>query len=416
MNLLSELERWLPAEIRPLVDRIGAYADKQGLGCFIVGGPVRDLLLGQSSLDLDIVVEGGAIELAQMVASISGVRPVIHRDFGTATVPVGAFHIDLATARAESYERPGALPNVRAGTIGEDLARRDFSINAMAVPLNGSSRGELLDPHDGRLDLAHGVLRVLHDASFIDDATRVLRGVRYEQRFGFAFEAETSELLVRDQRYLETISGDRVRHEFERTFDEAEPQFALRRLDILGTLRVIDPSLSFSSEQAEALHALARQRVGGESVRSAMWCVLCWGLGADDVGRVAKRLNLPRRILDPVRDCLHLCSVEAQLAAAAIRPSEVVRLLRGHSMASLLASRTLLSRPAARERVVDYLDRLRFVRASVDGDLLISLGFPQGPEVGRALERIREARLDGEVNSRAEEVALARSLLGRQSV
>lgn len=413
MNVQSELERWLPSELRYLLELISERADEGGVRCCMVGGPVRDMLLSESSLDFDIVVEGDAVDMARSVAAVTGCHPVIHRDFGTATVPVGVFHIDFATARSESYELPGALPTVRGGTLEEDLSRRDFSINAMAVLLNSAGRGELLDPHDGRLDLQHGVLRVLHDASFIDDATRILRGVRYEQRFGFAFEARTLELLVRDRRYLETISGDRIRHELDRTFDEAEPWHAFLRLDMLGALPAIDPSLSFGPQQAEAFRSLAGNRPRGESVRLALWCALCWSLAPDDIERVRTRLNLPRRILVPLRDCAHVRSIEERLAAADVRPSEVVALLRERTTASLLAAARLLVHPAARQKVVDYMERLRFVHPGVDGDTLIQMGFQQGPEVGRVLQRLHQARLDGEVRSRAEEMELARSMLGR---
>ncbi|MFW6056289.1 MAG: CCA tRNA nucleotidyltransferase [Chloroflexota bacterium] len=410
MNVLAELERWLPAGVREPVERVGLFADERGLRCCLVGGPVRDLLLGEPGLDLDIVVEGNAVELAQALASAYGVRVVVHRDFGTATVEVGVAHIDLVTARAETYERPGALPTVRPGTIEEDLFRRDFSMNAMAVLLSRHGRGDIVDPHSGRRDLEHGILRVLHGGSFIDDATRMLRGVRYEQRFGFSFDPCTLGLLGRDMHYLETISGDRVRHEFERTFDEAEPQYAFRRLDTLGALAAVDPALRFGADQAEALRDITDQRPASDSIRSAMWCVLGWYVAREHIDRVAARLNLPRRILDPLKDCAYLRSVEKALAADSIRPSQVVSFLSERSTAALLAARRMLAHPSARERVNDYLEHLRFVRTSVNGTTLIEMGFPQGPSLGHVLERIRAARLDGEVSSRAEELQLARSL------
>ncbi len=411
MNVFTELERWLPAGVREHVERVGLFADGRGLRCCLVGGPVRDLLLGQASLDLDVVVEGDAVDVAQALASGCGVRPVVHQGFGTATVEVDVAHIDLVTARAETYERPGALPTVRRGSIEEDLFRRDFSINAMAVVLNRVGRGDVVDPHSGRRDLEHGVLRILHGASFIDDATRILRGVRYEQRFGFSFEPCTLGLLGRDMHYLETISGDRVRHEFERTFDEVEPQYAFRRLDALGALAVIDPALRFGGDQAEALRSIAEQRLVSDSIRSAMWCVLGWHVDQRSIDRVAARLNLPRRILDPLKDCAYLRSVEKALAADSIRPSQVASFLSERSTPALFAARRMLAHPCARERVADYLEHLRFVRSSVNGSTLIEMGFPQGPSLGHVLARIRAARLDGEVSSRAEELRLARSLL-----
>ncbi len=213
---------------------------------YLVGGPLRDLLLDRPLIDIDIAVEGDAMALATELATLvtkqktpRSARPkpppsvraepveaaaattpapgvVTHPRFGTATVRIPGHHIDLVTARSETYARPGALPTVRPATIEEDLLRRDFTINALALRLSSPRRGEIIDPTGGRRDLDARLIRVLHEHSFQDDATRILRGFRYATRLGFEIEPETLACIDRDLRYLDTISGARLHHEFAR--------------------------------------------------------------------------------------------------------------------------------------------------------------------------------------------------------
>ena len=376
---------------------------------------MRDLLLGRMSYDLDVVVEGDAPAVARAAAGEDETPPVIHTAFGTATIGLGIYHIDLATARSESYERPGALPTVRPGTIQDDLVRRDFTVNAMALTLDDLRRGQLLDLHGGRSDLEHGLLRVLHESSFTDDATRILRGVRYEQRFGFVFERKTLDLLNRDIRSLECISADRVRHEFERTFAEDEPEQALSRLDTLGVLATIHPSLHFGADKAEALMRARRGLPSAPQLETICWCLLGWGMTAGEAEDLATRLNMPRRAFDPLADVVSLSAMEMQIDSPDRSPSEVFDLLHGYSQASLLTAELLFMRPVARENVSRYLRRLRYVRPTLTGSDLQSLGIPEGPILGRILSALRAARLNGEVASRSDEESLALRLFKESS-
>ena len=412
MNLSAELDRWLSPGARDLLVRIGSCAAAMGHGAFLVGGPVRDLLLGRTSLDLDVVVEGDAPAVACAATMPGEPAPVIHPAFGTATICSGVFRVDLASARAESYERPGALPLVRPGTIEQDLVRRDFTVNAMALTLDGRRRGELLDPYGGLADLEHGLLRVLHDDSFVDDATRILRGVRYEQRFGFAFEGHTMALLQRGLPHLDLISADRVRHELERTFSEEEPELSLRRLDALGVLAAIHPALGFREQKAWALMRARRGSLSFAQVQSAFWCLLAWGMTADDAERLSTRLNLPRRVREPVAEAVRLSLLEPRLDRAGLSPGEVFDMLHGFSHAAVATAELLFARPAARANVFLYSDRLRHVRPSLTGKDLRALGIPEGPQLGRILSSLRTARLNGAVSSREEELALAQVLSG----
>lgn len=410
MNLSSELDRWLSAGTRELLVRIGARATELGHNAFLVGGPVRDLLLGRTSLDLDVVVEGDAVAVARAAAAQGEPKPIIHLAFGTATIQSGVFRVDLASARAESYERPGALPLVRTGTLRQDLARRDFSINAMALMLDGRRRGELIDPYGGLSDLGHGLVRVLHDGSFVDDATRILRGVRYEQRFGFTFEEHTLALLQRDTQYLSRISADRVRHELERTCAEDEPEQAFGRSDSLGVLGAIHPALGFGQRKACALTLARRGTLSSAQLQVVCWCLLSWGVSTEGLDSLASRLNLTRKLKESIADTVRLSVLEPKLDDSALTPGEVFDLLHGCSHPALVTAVLLFSMPSARANVSLYLHRLRHVRPALTGGDLRALGVPEGPRLGSILSALRTGRLNGTLTSREDEIEVVKSL------
>ena len=197
-ELLARLEQTLSEGVGHALAAVMEGAEEEGRMLYLVGGSVRDLALGRSQLDVDAVAEGEVQSLAAAAASALGGRCVAHREFGTVTLETDEARVDLAMARTETYTRPGALPRVHPASIGEDLARRDFTINALALALCGPERGRLLDPFGGWADLRRGLVRVLHPRSFIDDATRILRAVRYAVRLGFRLESETLALLRRE--------------------------------------------------------------------------------------------------------------------------------------------------------------------------------------------------------------------------
>ena len=196
----------LPAELVELVAAAGRLAGERGEELYLVGGAVRDLLLRRPNLDLDLVLEGNAPSLARRLARLGSDRVVTHPRFGTATVHRGSFAIDIVTARSETYAAPGALPSVTPGSIQDDLFRRDFTINAMAISINRESFGRLIDFFGGERDLLHGRIKVLHEGSFIDDPTRIFRAVRFESRFAFAIDHLTEELIKNDEQQLGDMS------------------------------------------------------------------------------------------------------------------------------------------------------------------------------------------------------------------
>ena len=409
MNLSRQIEEYLPQPLLEVVNEISRQADKPGQHLYIVGGVVRDLLLGYPNFDLDLVVEGDALKLAQQVAPTSQAKFLAHKRFGTAKLKYNDFTLDLATARKETYARPGALPTVTPGTLTDDLIRRDFSINAMAISMSRGDYGELIDPYQGRSDLEHRLVRVLHSRSFTDDATRILRGVRYEQRFGFEFEAQTADLLKRDIHMLDTISGDRIRHELELILKEQRPELAIKQLAELGALARINPSLKGDSWIAEKFDR-ARRLKKLTQLPSLYFCLLIYSFNEKDIEQFLVHLHIPAKLSRAMRDTLHLKTRLPLLDRASLKPSQIYYLLREYEPVAIQAN-GIASESARIQRYLQlFLTKLRYVKTSVGGEELKQLGIPAGREMGKILELLHKAKLDGEVRTRAEEIKLARSL------
>ncbi len=409
VNLASQIEQWLPAELLEVAQRAGEVTAKLGQSLYLVGGVVRDLLLSQPSLDLDLVVEGNALELARSLAQTMEGEVLVHPRFGTATLRYGSLKIDLATARRETYSSPGALPNVTPGSINDDLGRRDFTINAMAIYLNPANYGELLDPCNGRGDIEKGIIRILHQGSFSDDATRILRAIRYEQRFGFRLERKTEELLRRDVPMLDTISGDRLRHELELILKEQHPEAILRRLGELGVLSRLHPSLRGNGWLAESFEQ-ARQ-VNTPIQPSLYLSLLIYHLAEDESEAFINRFKLPKASARTLRDTLRIKARLDILGEPGLSPSNIYRLLEDCSTQAILANTLACGSIPARHRLQLFLDLLRYVKLSLNGEDLKRLGVPSGPMVGQMRRRLLEAKLDGRVKTREEEKGLVQQWL-----
>jgi len=415
-NLLPRLWTGLRGGIGQAVDVVLVLADEEGRTLFLVGGGLRDLMLGRGQVDIDLVGEGEMRLLAEAAATALGGRWVEHRAFGTVTVEGPDFRLDLAMARAERYARPGALPRVRPASIGEDLARRDFTINAMVLALCSHQCGQLLDPFDGRGDIARGLVRVLHDRSFIDDATRILRAVRYETRFSFAIEEKTLALLKRDMAYLDTISGARLQHELVRLLAEDEPEKGLLRCQELGVLAAIHKALRFDDELVVAFR---RARRAGQSPPQPELHLALLGtrLSPADAGAIALRLALSKRQRQALEGAAELAQILPWLSRADIRPSQVVERLETYPLLAVEAWALAAQQSAAGEKLGRYLAEWRYVKPSLDGRALARLGVARGSLMGGVVRLLKAARLDGQASSRQEEVELVRGVLaGRVEV
>ncbi len=411
MNLASSLGERLPPELADFICDGGRLAASLGQRLYLVGGMVRDLILDKPNLDLDLVVEGDAVVLARKLAAVKPVKLTAHTRFSTAKLTWGNYSVDLATARSESYARPGALPDVKPGAIGNDLFRRDFTINAMAVSLNADDYGALIDRYGGMRDLKAGLIRVLHDKSFTDDATRIWRAIRYEKRLDFRFEANTLALLKRDLPMLATISGERLRYELECVFHEDYPEKVLLRAGELGVLQKLHSSLESDGWLEEKL-ARARELASPERPSFGLYFALVtYRLNLEEVRELASRLSVPKPSARIAEDAQLIKAKLNVLTDADLKPSATYRALHGLSLTAVNAVSLATDSPVTREHLELYLRKLRYVKPSLNGDDLMALGIPEGPRIRERLERLQDARLDGRVASRQEEVELVKSWL-----
>jgi len=410
MNLARQIEQYLPQQLLELVKDISGQAAKQGQRVYLVGGVVRDLLLGYPNFDLDLVVEGDAVKLAQQVAETSQAKLLAHHRFGTAKLKYENFTLDLATARKETYAKPGALPAVTPGTLEDDLIRRDFSINAMAISLAANDYGELVDPHQGKSDLEHRLMRILHPGSFSDDATRILRAVRYEQRLGFELETQTTQLLKRDIPMLDTISGDRIRHELELIFEEKQPEFVVKRLAELGVLQRISPFLKKGDGWIAEKFDRARRLKKPAQLPSLYFCLLIYSSSERGIEQFLARLNISAKLSRAMRDTLRLKTRLPLLDKSSLKPSEIYYLLREYEPVAIQANAIASDSSMVHRHLQLFLTKLRYVRTSLNGEELKRLGISAGPEMGQVLQVLHKAKLDGEVRTKADEKKLALSL------
>jgi tRNA nucleotidyltransferase (CCA-adding enzyme) len=409
MNLARRIEQYLPRQLLDLVKNISEQAGEQGQRVYLVGGIVRDMLLGYPNFDIDLVVQGDAVKLARHVAETSQAKLLAHRRFGTAKLKYDNFTLDLATARRETYTRPGALPTVSPGTLKDDLFRRDFSINAMAISLASNDYGELIDSYDGESDLEHHLIRILHPESFSDDATRILRGVCYEQRFGFGFETETAHLLERDIPMLDTVSGDRIRHELEHIFEENRPELVIKRLGELRVLHRINTSLKGDGWIAEKFDR-ARRVKKTTQLPSLYFCLLIYSFSEREIEQFLASLNIPAKLSQAMRDTLRLKARFTLLDKSSLKPSEIYYLLREYEHLAIQANAIASESATIHRHLQLFLAKLRYVRTSLDGEELKGLGISAGPEMGNVLRILHRAKLDGEVKTRADEKKLVLSL------
>jgi len=370
---------------------------------YLVGGAVRDLLRGADAVDLDLAVEGDARSVARALADRLGGVAREHERFGTATVRAGDLKFDLATTRRETYDEPGALPRVEKASLDEDLRRRDFAINALAVGLTGDDLGHLYDPCGGLADLEEGVVRVLHEGSFIDDPTRLLRAVRYEVRLGFRMDRRTEDLArsAAAAGALRTVSGARVRDELMDLLVEPEAPAGVERMHDLGLDRALHPALDADPKLA-ASASLGAAAIGADRGLAAL-AALC----SADPQRLERWLS-GLHLTAEKRDAVARAAREAPRIAAELerehQPSELRALLAPEPLVSLALA---LALGAPHEPILRWATELRSVRLEITGDDLLAAGVPEGPAVGRALAETLDRKLDGLVSGRDEELEAA---------
>ena len=431
-DLLRALEEPLAAEEEPggpdLGERLLAIESLQEVfeavqavsepfeGVYLVGGAVRDVLMGEPNFDVDIAVEGDGIALGQALARELGGRVVPHEKFGTAIVLYeNGGRVDVATARTEFYDHPGALPTVEQASIRQDLYRRDFTINAMAVSLKGADFGRLVDYFGGHRDLAGGVVRVLHNLSFIDDPTRIFRAVRYETRYGFRMDAHTFGLAKAcvEMDLVGELSSARVRDELQALLSEERAADSVRRMAELGIDRAIHSHLAADEEAVRLIEAVDSLREA-YAPEAPAWrlrlAVLARRLSSTEVLDWAEGLKLRRRDAERIADAVAVAPRLRDLVGATKEPAALWQRVAPHDPdGALLALAT--SKGRARKRLERYFEELRDVTLEISGGDLAELGLGESPQVGAVLEELRRRKLNGELDGRAAEIEAAKELL-----
>ncbi len=407
-------------------------------GVYLVGGFVRDLLLDQPNVDVDIAVEGGGIEFGTRLAAQMGGRVRVHRKFKTAVVLLPAtilgqasawlraagepFHVDVATTRTEFYDYPAALPRVEHASIRQDLFRRDFTINAMAISLRGRDFGTVIDFFGGYRDLREGVIRVLHNLSFIEDPTRIFRAVRYENRYGFRMDEQTKSFAKScvEMHLVGDLSSVRLRDELVALLTEEDVEWTLGRLYELGVAREVHPKLATGAKTAaivKRLDSLVKE-LGLES-EVVTWrlrlTAMTRNMAHDQVYVWLEQLKLRQSDSSVIRAGVVIAPLlGTMLSRDDMSDWEIYRSLRKEPLEALVFALAGMEAGIAESRLRRYIVDIRHRTLSVTGDDLLAFGAKKGPAVGRLLERLRELRVKEEVQGRETELAAAREILEKR--
>ncbi len=394
----------LPSENQTLLSDIAAQAAELDMPCYLVGGSVRDLLLGKPVNDLDVIVEGDAIKLGESLVKKHGGKLTPHIKFRTAIWHLPSLFIlhpsslDLITARKETYLMPGALPTVTPSTIEDDLRRRDFTINAMAIRLDGDHFGGTLDPLNGQKDLEKGIIRVLHPRSFVDDPTRIFRAIRYEQRYAFDIDPSTINLINSESLdVLGNLSGERIRHEVDLIFEEEQSAKMIQRANDLNIFARIHPDLPpFNPDYAEFLDMDPTLEIPANRIFMGymLWFM---DLTEASIQTIARRLCFTSVLEDSISDASRLNRSLPFLADS--KPSEWSFAIEKLSLLSIYAVYLVSGNKA----LLDYLVLWRHVKPHTTGDDIKARGFQPGPRIGEILTQLRAAWLDGQIHTAQEE-------------
>jgi len=416
--------RKLEKRSQDLIYEIGSEADHRGIKAYLVGGFVRDLILNRKNLDLDIVLDSDTVVFAKRVAQKFQASVVVHERFKTASLifPSG-LRVDLATARKEVYPFPGSLPIVSPGTIQDDLFRRDFTINAMAVQINHREFGELIDSFGGYDDLKEKTIRILHKKSFEDDPTRLLRAIRFEQRFDFKMEATTLKLLEFGfrRRFDKKVKPQRYFAEFKKILKESCPEKGLFRLNQLKGLSFISPSLRIDSSQKNwinqvQMHIRWFEKNIPNKVLDAWFVyfiILVSPLSSSHFVNMGGDFNLTKEQRKDLKNLGTMLKKYLGFLASPLKPSRIYRLLSPLSYELILSLRVIASKKSIIKKIDKFLTTDRLVKLSATGEDLKKMGFSSNQKLGHILNLLLDYKLDGRIKSSEDELRLAQQLKER---
>jgi tRNA nucleotidyltransferase (CCA-adding enzyme) len=411
-SITQKMEASLPASISRLLRDISVVANKSGQSLYMVGGSVRDLLLGRQIIDIDLATEGDGVLLAHELARSLGGTFKSSSQFGTAKIRLMGLDIDVASSRREIYNNPGALPTVMPGDIVDDLNRRDFTINAMAIYLDHSRYGDLVDFNHGKRDIEDRVIRVLHDKSFQDDATRMIRAVRYEQRLGFSINHHTLQHLANDIHNIHTISKDRLQKEIRRALGEERPARTLARLSRLGILESVHSPLGKYAKIADRVVELENSGLYNNSVLIYLASLACQITLSEGI-KLIERLNMPKSWARVVKDTCQI-SESTKLHSRVLKNRDLYALLAGLDINAIRAASLLHYNEQAQWNLSFFLSNLDNISSMVSAHEIMALGVPQGPMVGKVMEELRDGILDGRIYTKKDAMILIQEFLTRK--
>ncbi len=416
-NLTSQIQDRFPPFVVEFLRLAGEVADSMGFVAYLVGGSVRDLLMGQENLDIDIVVEGDGIFFAKELSNRLGAKVRTHERFGTAQLFTRDLKIDIATARTEYYESPAALPTVETSSIKKDLYRRDFTINTLAIKLNPKDFGLLIDFFGGQRDIREKTIRVLHNLSFIEDPTRAFRAIRFSERFGFKLSRHT-ETLIRSalrMNLFERLSGSRLYEELLLTFHETEPVRTIKRLSEYGLLKVIHPDIKFDKKMESTLQGIHDTLSWFDLLflkdrpdRGIIYLMaLLSELNEEKKEEALLRLLAPSELKE--RIISGLSKAKETLRSLPLKePVKIYNHLSNLNIETLLFTMAIASDEEKKKEISYYLLNLRQVRPQTTGKDLIRLGIKPGPVYSEILRVVLEEKLMGRLKTKEEEIEFIR--------
>lgn len=416
----------LRKEILALVKEVGRHAQAQDLCAYLVGGVVRDLILKRGNLDLDFVIEGDAIKFAKAFAKAKKADVVVYPQFGTATITLkNGLKFDLATARKERYPYSGALPVVEKGSLADDIFRRDFTINTLALAVNPNRFAELIDLFDGLADLKARKIRILHDQSFVDDPTRILRAVRFEQRLGFKIDERTLSLLRQalSEGVEKNVKLPRYFEEFKKILGEPHQEKYLQRLLDLSALPFCAGGLVFDKSVSKLFKEIVKSIIYfhkkvAPKEKLETWLVyfmaLLHKMSFDQITNLLDNLNLKKEDREKIVFSEFKDRALVQLAAANLTPFEIYCLLKPLDYETIIYLRSSASSAVVRWRIDNFLLKFSSVKLGISGSDLKRLGVLPGRKMGEMLEEVLKQKVNGQVKSYKDEVKLAKYLISNQ--
>ena len=418
------IEKIFPKRVKDVLSKIGEIGDRLNFPVFMVGGIVRDLFLGIKNYDLDIVVEGEGIKFARELSRDLGGRIKSHEKFGTAVVILAdGFKIDVATARREFYEYPAAFPKVELSSIRKDLYRRDFTINAIAVQLNQKYFGKLIDFFGGQKDLRLGIIRILYNLSFVEDPARIIRAIRFEQRYNFKMDRTTEDFLKKaiDDKLLSRLRKRRITEELILILKEENPLKSLKRMEKLGALKYILPEFELNEETVKRLNKVKdnynfwKCNISGEKIE--LWviyfCCLIRNLKKVQIRRIYKRLIIKQKSLEKINYCYSNLDQIIKMISQKnkISPSVIYLKLKGLPNEVLFLVMAERDTNIVKERISNYFRKYKRENLYISGKELKELQIKPGPIYSQILNKLLCAQLDGEVKNKRDEIRFVKNIL-----